>query len=88
MKLHIVFEAEEGGWIHVWSPDLPGCHSQGRSIEEAEANIKEAIEGFLEDMAEEMIAAKREGSGDANGGASRVMKEDSVEARYVLAMVE
>ena len=28
--------------------DLPGCHSQGKTVEDARANIKEAIEGYLE----------------------------------------
>lgn len=31
-------------------PSLPGCYSQGGTIDEALANIKEAIELCLEDM--------------------------------------
>jgi len=39
-------QAEEGGYIaHV--PLLPGCHSQGETLEEAETNIREAIEVYL-----------------------------------------
>lgn len=45
-------EAEEGGFI-VSCPALPGCHSQGESQEEALENIKEAISGCLESLAEE-----------------------------------
>jgi len=42
----IVHKAEEGGyWAEV--PALPGCFSQGESIEEVKANIAEAIEGVL-----------------------------------------
>ncbi|MEK7554966.1 MAG: type II toxin-antitoxin system HicB family antitoxin [Patescibacteria group bacterium] len=42
--------AEEGGYAaHV--PALPGCHTQGESLEEAERNIKEAIEAYLESLA-------------------------------------
>ena len=50
----ILQEAEEGGYI-VSCPALPGCHSQGDSMEEALENIKEAIVGCLESLAEEPI---------------------------------
>ena len=45
-------DAEEGGYI-VSCPALPGCHSQGDSMDEALENIKEAIAGCLESLAEE-----------------------------------
>ncbi|MGV8127269.1 MAG: type II toxin-antitoxin system HicB family antitoxin [Methanothrix sp.] len=48
----VLQEAEEGGYI-VSCPALPGCHSQGDSIDEALENIKEAIAGCLESLAEE-----------------------------------
>ena len=41
--------AEEGGFV-VSVPALPGCHSQGETLEEAERNIKEAIELYLESL--------------------------------------
>ncbi|HEX4087046.1 MAG TPA: type II toxin-antitoxin system HicB family antitoxin [Chthoniobacteraceae bacterium] len=42
----IIHSAEEGGfWAEV--PALPGCLSQGETIEEVRANIREAIEGWL-----------------------------------------
>lgn len=42
----IVHEAEEGGfWAE--APALPGCASQGDSLEELLANMREAIEGCL-----------------------------------------
>jgi predicted RNase H-like HicB family nuclease len=48
MKIKVIFhKAEEGGfWAEV--PALPGCFSQGETIEETKVNIKEAIEAFLE----------------------------------------
>lgn len=48
MKLKvIVHPAEEGGfWAEI--PALPGCVSQGESLDETLANIREAAEGWLE----------------------------------------
>ena len=43
----IVHQAEEGGyWAEV--PALPGCITEGDTIEELESNLKDAIEGWLE----------------------------------------
>ncbi len=50
MKLHIVVEEDENGYYVAEVPALPGCLSQGKTREEAIANIKEAIEGWLEVM--------------------------------------
>ena len=42
----IIHEAEEGGyWAEV--PSLPGCATQGETLEEIRKNIREAIEGYL-----------------------------------------
>jgi predicted RNase H-like HicB family nuclease len=42
----IVHEAEEGGyWAEV--PAIPGCATQGDTIDELMANLREAIEGCL-----------------------------------------
>lgn len=47
MKLKaIIHEAEEGGfWAEV--PALPGCVTQGETMDELNSNIREAIEGWL-----------------------------------------
>ncbi|HYL76119.1 MAG TPA: type II toxin-antitoxin system HicB family antitoxin [Bryobacteraceae bacterium] len=47
MTIHaIVHEAEEGGfWAEV--PSIPGCASQGETMEELRSNLLEAIEGCL-----------------------------------------
>lgn len=42
-------EAPEGGYV-VSVPSLPGCHTQGETIEEAEQNVKEAISLYLESL--------------------------------------
>jgi len=50
MKLHVIIEQDEEGYYVAEVPALPGCLSQGKTREEAIANIKEAIEGWLEVM--------------------------------------
>ena len=43
----IVHEAEEGGfWAEV--PAIPGCATQGETLDEVLTNVHEAIEGCLE----------------------------------------
>ena len=48
MKLKVVLEASEDGGFTVYVPSLPGCISEGDSREEAMANIREAIELYLD----------------------------------------
>jgi len=50
MKLHVKIEQDEAGYYVAEVPALPGCLSQGKTYEEAIANIKEAVEGWLEVM--------------------------------------
>jgi antitoxin HicB len=50
MKFAITLEQDEDGFIIVSCPTLPGCHSQGRTEEEAINNIKEAIRGYIASM--------------------------------------
>lgn len=52
MKLNIlIYEAEEGGyWAEV--PALRGCVSEGETLDETLANIKEAALGWLETASE------------------------------------
>ncbi len=49
MNLKVVIEedTEDGGYV-VSCPALPGCHSQGETVEEALANIQDAIRGCIE----------------------------------------
>lgn len=48
MKFHLMIEQDEQGYYVAEVPALPGCLSQGKTYEEAIANIKEAIERWLE----------------------------------------
>ena len=48
MKLMIILEPSDEGGYTVYVPSLPGCISEGANKEEALANIKEAIDLYLE----------------------------------------
>ena len=39
----VIFQEESIGGYSVWVPDLPGCASQGETLDEAKKNIEEAI---------------------------------------------
>ncbi len=51
-EFKVIIEPDETGGYVVSCPSLPGCYSQGETIEEALKNIKEAIELCLEEMEE------------------------------------
>lgn len=38
---------KDGKWYHGYVPALPGCHTQGLTIEETRKNLREAIVGYL-----------------------------------------
>jgi predicted RNase H-like HicB family nuclease len=55
MRLKVVLEpSEEGGYTAI-VPSLPGCISEGNSKEEALANVKEAIELYLEPVDDDQV---------------------------------
>jgi predicted RNase H-like HicB family nuclease len=47
----VIVEDETGGYI-AFVPALPGCHTQGESLEELMKNVKEAIELYIETLTE------------------------------------
>lgn len=55
-KVSVVIEQDEHGF-YAWCPELKGCQSQGDTVEETLANIKEAIELFLETLSQEERSA-------------------------------
>ena len=65
MKLKVfIYQAEEGGyWAKV--PAIPGCVSQGETLEEVKANILDALEGCLE-VREEMALQEDEAFEELN----------------------
>lgn len=52
MKYAIVIEAAEGNYS-AYAPDLPGCIATGRTVEETENMMREAIEFHLEGLRED-----------------------------------
>lgn len=46
-KVVITPDTEDGGFT-ISCPALPGCHSQGETMEEALANIRDAISGCVD----------------------------------------
>lgn len=51
-KISVVIEQDQDG-CYAWCPELKGCQSQGSTVEEALANIREAAELFLETLTDE-----------------------------------
>ncbi len=49
LQYYAVFQEEGDGGFSVWVPSLPGCCSQGDTLEGATNNIREAIELYLEE---------------------------------------
>ena len=47
MKINAVFEPQKEGGYTAYIPALPGCVSEGETLEEAKRNITEALEGYL-----------------------------------------
>lgn len=53
-------QAPEGGYV-AFVPALPGCHTQGETLEETEHNVKEAIALYLESLVAHGEAIPEEG---------------------------
>jgi len=47
LQMTIVFEQGEDGWIVASIPEVPGAPSQGKTREEARANVIDALRGIL-----------------------------------------
>ena len=58
-KFTVILREESEGGYSAQCLELPGAISQGETRKEALANVKEAIEGFLEAFPEEVDQLKR-----------------------------
>ena len=59
MRQVIVYAGEDNYWV-VECPSLPGCISQGKTREEAIANIKQAINGYIAALEEDHLPIPQE----------------------------
>lgn len=57
MNIKVLIEKSDDGGYTVSVPSLPGCISEGDSIEEAIDNITEAIELYLETVDDDLIVS-------------------------------
>jgi predicted RNase H-like HicB family nuclease len=55
-KVSVVIEQDEHG-CYAWCPELKGCQSQGKTVEESLANIREALELYLETLMDDERSA-------------------------------
>ncbi len=50
VKFRVTIESDEDGVFVAECPALPGCISQGKTRDEAMANIRDAIQGYVESL--------------------------------------
>jgi len=55
MRFKVVLEASDEGGYTVYVPSLPGCTSEGETVEEALINIREAISLYLEPVEDDWV---------------------------------
>lgn len=55
-KVSVVIEHDENGY-YAWCPELPGCQTQGDTLDNVLANAREAVELYLETLPEAERAA-------------------------------
>ena len=55
-KVSVIIEHDESGY-YAFCPELEGCQSQGDTMEEVIANIKEAVDLYVETLSPEEIKA-------------------------------
>ena len=59
MRQALVYPGEDGFWV-AECPSLPGCISQGETREQAIANMREAIEGYILALKEDGLSVPEE----------------------------
>ena len=48
MKFSVIVEKDEDGYYIASVPELPGCHTQAKSMDQVIKRIREAIQAYLE----------------------------------------
>jgi predicted RNase H-like HicB family nuclease len=59
-RFTVIFEKEEEGGYHIFCPALPGCHTQGETIDEGTRNIREAIQLYIDSLVEDGLPVPEE----------------------------
>lgn len=59
MRQALIYPGEDGFWV-AECPSLPGCVSQGETRDQAIANIREAIEGYVLALQEDNLPVPEE----------------------------
>jgi predicted RNase H-like HicB family nuclease len=82
LTFHLQFERdEESGWFTVNVIELPGCVSQGATLDEARANIADALEGYMEVLLENAIRSQAVPAKSATGEIAGMMVRPHFEVR-------
>jgi len=55
MRLKVLLEPSEEGGYTIYAPSLPGCISEGETVEDALTNIREAIELYFEPVEDDWV---------------------------------
>ena len=55
MRLKVILESSEEAGFTVYVPSLPGCISEGETVDEAMKNIREAIDLYLEPVEDDWM---------------------------------
>jgi predicted RNase H-like HicB family nuclease len=55
MRFKVILESSDEGGYTAYVPSLPGCISEGETVDEALANIREAVELYLEPVEDDWI---------------------------------
>jgi predicted RNase H-like HicB family nuclease len=48
LKFAVIVERDEDGYYVASVPELPGCHTQAKTLDELMKRVREAIEAYLE----------------------------------------
>lgn len=59
MKFSVVIEKDEDGYYVASVPELPGCHTQAKTLDELMERVKEAVELYIE-VESPQVEAKRD----------------------------
>jgi predicted RNase H-like HicB family nuclease len=55
MRFKVVLEPSDEGGFTVYVPSLPGCISEGETVDQALQNVQEAIELYLEPIEDDWV---------------------------------